>query len=496
MALQELVELKSELRRRYLIKDALQSHFAFTQLLYPEVEGSEFLDAADARVMCKVIDRVFEGKINRLVVTLPPGYRKTVLFVIMLIARGLAINPAAKFIHTSYSDKLVNENSTKIRDVLSAPSYRQNWNRKLREDVKSKGLWRTKEGGGLLASPAGGTITGFRAGTLDKGFTGALVIDDPLKPDDAFSKVERDAINQRWHTTFKSRLADEKVPVIVVMQRLHQEDFAGYLLAGGAGCEWHHLMLPVLIEENEEYPDEFTHGIPLDHKLPPGPLWSRKHDLKQIESLKKDTYTYNAQYKQRPTAAGGALFHEEHFHEYGELPDLRHRAIWVDSAQKTQERNDYTVFLHAGLGYDGCAYLIDLVRGKFEAPELLTTAQAVWDKALAMNGPKYGVLRSMRIEDKSSGTGLIQQLKRKRIPVTAIQRTRDKYSRAMDVVPVFNVGSVLVPKNAPWVLNWKIEMIAFDGKGNAHDDQVDATIDAALELVVLKGALRMTDVVS
>lgn len=463
--------------------------------MYPELEGSDFIVSRDAEVMCKAVDRVLSGKINRLIITVPPGYKKTMLFVIMFVARGLAKNPAARFIHTSYSDKLVNENSSKIRECLSCPTYRQEWNVKLRVDTNTKGLWRTKQGGGLLASPAGGTITGFRAGTLQPGFTGALIIDDPLKPDDMFSKVERDKINQRWHTTFKSRLADEQVPVIVVMQRLHIEDFAGYLLTGGAKEEWHHLYLPVMIDNKSEYPDEFTHGIELSHKLEDGPLWERKHDVAEIEKLKVDQYTYHSQYMQRPIPGGGKIFKEEHFYEYGELPDLLWRAIWVDTAQKTSERNDYTVFQHWGASYDGRAFLIDQARGRYEADELLKTAITFWGKCKKLNGPKYGDLRAMKVEDKSSGTGLIQQLKKRgRFPVEAIPRERDKYTRAMNVVPCFNSGMVMIPGRAPFILDWKLEMLSFDGLGNSHDDQVDPTIDAVEEICVKGGGLSMTDV--
>lgn len=492
----EYLGLQRELIRRTLIEDALEHHYSFVRLLYPELEGVDFIPAADAEVMCRAIDKVVSGKITRLIINVPPGYRKTMLFVIMLVARGLAISKRARFIHTSYSDKLVNDNSTKIREALACPTYKEEWNVKLRADVNTKGLWRTRAGGGLLASPSGGAITGFRAGTLEPGFTGALIIDDPLKPDDMFSKVERDKINDRWHTTFKSRLADEKVPVILIAQRLHLEDLSGYLLKGGSGEEWHHLMLPLVINNADEYPVEFTHGIPLNHKLPDGPLWERKHGLKEIEVLKLHPYTFQSQYMQRPIAGGGNLFKEEHFLSYTDIPDLMWRGIWADTAQKTQERHDYTVLQHWGRGFDGKAYLLDQCRGKYEADELLATAVTFWKKCGLMNGPKYGMLRSVDIEDKSSGTGLIQQLKRRAVPVRGIERGReDKYTRAMNVIPSFNAGLVMIPKEAHFLVDWKTEMLSFDGLGNSHDDQVDPTIDAVNEICVKGGGLTMQDVV-
>lgn len=464
--------------------DAEQDHLYFTRLIYPEIEGAEFEVGPHIAVICKTLDRVISGEIKRLIINIPPGYLKTVLGVWMFIARGLAINPAAKFIHASYSDALVQENSARVRDILACEAYSTKWQRDLREDTSGKGRWLTEMGGGLLARSSGGQITGFRAGTLQPGFTGAMVLDDPLKPDDALSETARKKINNRWHTTFKSRLGDENAPVIVIMQRLHDDDFSGYLLRGGAGCKWHHLMLPVDIDNSQAYPDQFSHGVPIPHGLPDGPLWPRKHSAEKIRELKYDEYTYAAQYAQRPMIGGGAIFKEDHFRSYMDLPQLKYRKIWADTAQKDKERADYTVFQCWGAGANGKAYLLDQIRARMEAPELLKTAQAFWDKHKTATRPANGTLRAMAIEDKSSGTGLIQQLRRTAIPVQEIPRNKgqDKYSRALDVVPFFNSGMVEIPNDAPWLLDWKMEMLAFDGRGGGHDDQVDPTMDAVAEI--------------
>lgn len=462
-----------------------QSHLYFTRLFFKELQGTAFRVGPHHRVLCQTLDRVFAGEINRLVVSMPPGYTKTEAAVVAFVAKGMALNPKAKFIHASFSGELVNENSVRAKDVIGSEPYQAMWPIAFKGDQSAKGLWRTDEGGGLLAKPAGGPVTGFRAGTMDEGFTGALVIDDPLKPDDAFSNLEREKINRRWHSTFKSRLAREDVPVIVIMQRLHAEDFAGFLLRGGADCEWHHLMLPARIDNSQAYPAEFTHGIPIEHGLPDGPLWPEKHNEEHLKQLEADAYTFASQYMQRPIALGGNLFKSEWLIGYksDELPAMQYRVIFADTAQKTKEKNDYSVFQCWGLGRDGFAYFIDQVRGKFQAPELLTTARVFWQKHLAMPTLKYGSLRSFGIEDKVSGTGLIQQLERERVPVAPIQRDKDKYTRGMDVVPYFANRMVRVPIDAPWYADWLYEMMQFNGLGDAHDDQVDPTIDALKDLL-------------
>jgi hypothetical protein len=328
--------------------------------------------------MCGTLDQVFTGEIKRLIICIPPGYGKTELAVVNFIARGFAINPRSRFIHASYAEPLALDNSTKVKDVISLPGYQAHWPVTMRPDQNAKGLWRTTAGGHLRAAAAGQPITGFRAGILaEPGFTGALVIDDPLKPDDASSDTTRKFINERWENTFRSRLAHEDVPVIVIMQRLHIDDFVAHLLEN-SGEHWHLLKLPVLIEGEGKAPPGNVTLIP--HGLHDGPLWEEKHTREQIKVLQGAPHVYAGQYAQEPTVAGGNLFKPGLLPRYDDVPRLSWRAIYVDTAQKTKERNDYTVFEHWGAGVDGKAYLLEVVRGRFEAPELEKTAFALWTR--------------------------------------------------------------------------------------------------------------------
>ncbi|MFU0503640.1 phage terminase large subunit [Pseudaminobacter sp. NGMCC 1.201702] len=469
---------KSEEDRRREREKLLGSHLAFTKKFFLEKEGQPFSVAPFHPVMCGTLDRVFTGEIKRLIINIPPGYGKTELAVINFIARGFAINPRSRFIHASYAEPLALDNSTKVKDVISLPGYQGHWPVTMRPDQNAKGLWRTTAGGHLRAAAAGQPITGFRAGILaEPGFTGALVIDDPLKPDDASSDTTRKFINARWENTFKSRLAHEDVPVIVIMQRLHVDDFVAHLLEN-SGEHWHLLKLPVLIEGQGKAPAGDVTLIP--HGLPDGPLWDQKHTLDQIKVLQGAPHVYAGQYAQEPTVAGGNLFKPGLLPRYDDVPRLAWRAIYVDTAQKTKERNDYTVFEHWGAGVDGKAYLLEVVRDRFEAPELEKTAFALWTRCKDMDHERYGYLRKMAIEDKVSGTGLIQSLTRKAIPVIAVPREKDKYTRALDVVPAAAAGLIVLPKSAPWLKDFESELAAFPDGG--FDDQVDPFIDAALDI--------------
>ena len=187
--------------------------------------------------------------------------------------------------------------------------------------------WETKQGGYVHAVSSGGQVTGFRAGYIknkgEKIFTGALIIDDPLKPGDAASKTKRKEVNNKYSTTHQSRLATEDVPVIIVMQRLHPQDLCGHLLTGGSGEQWYHLILPAMIEKNPEYPEEYKYGLPVKYKLPAGPLWELKHNKKRIQELKdSDEFVYIAQYEQSPRLPDGSVIKRKYLHYYKEVPEF------------------------------------------------------------------------------------------------------------------------------------------------------------------------------
>lgn len=258
----------------------------------------DVMQAALDRTMLPPSDPDF---IPRLIITVPPGYTKTEMASIGYMARGLATNSKARFLHLSYSHKLALDNSVKARAIVRSKEFQGMWPVDVENDADSKEIWRTTPGGGVTATAAGGQVTGFRAGHMDPDkFTGALIIDDPVKPDDAYSEVKREGVNTNYNETIASRVAIETVPIILIMQRIHWHDLAGYLLTGGSGETWHHLDLPVYLDSSESYPEEYTHGIPIEHGLPDGWLWPFKHNEKHEVALKAHRRRFWAQYKQRP----------------------------------------------------------------------------------------------------------------------------------------------------------------------------------------------------
>ena len=456
------------------------NHLIFTRYFFKKREGTKFIVNPHHKIIGDTLDRVFSGEIKRLIINVPPGYTKTEMAVISFIARGLAVNPQSKFIHTSYSDSLALNNSILIRDIITSEEFTGIFPMELRKDSHAKKYWYNTAGGGMYAVSSGGAITGFRAGRMVDGFSGAFIVDDPIKPEDAYSQVKRDRINNRINSTFKSRLAHEDIPIVFIMQRIHEDDTTGFLLRGGTGEKWHHLNLPVRIEEEEkDYPKDYTHGIPIDYKLPTGPLWEYKHNNNQIDTMmESDPYTTAAQYFQRPSPAGGGLVKESWWKYYNMLPDMEWTGIFGDTAQKTKEHNDFSVFQLWGKSGNNI-YLIDQIRGKWESTDLRIQFIAFWNKHHKPS-VTLGKLRCAYIEDKSSGTGLIQDIKRNEgIPIKPIQRNTDKVTRLMDKIPYISSGYVYLPEDSDFLSEYIHEFSAFTPlMSHKHDDQIDPTLDA------------------
>ena len=296
------------------------------------------------RLLADTMHRVVDGEIKRLIINIPPGYGKTDSVTIGLINYGLSINPQCRFLHLSYSDNLALLNSSTARQIIKSREYQAMWPMALKDDADSKKMWWTEHSGGVYAASTTGQVTGFRAGHMTPDiFSGALLYDDPVKPADAYT-VERDKVNERYNDTASSRLAQQDVPIIVIMQRIHWDDLSGYLLQGGSGEKWHHLEIPVE-PHNDPYPQEWTHGIPIEYDFESETLWDAKHNKEQVEILKSHRITYASQYKQRPikASAEGAAWRLDDIdkaHNCVNRGDIVRTVIAIDPSVSNKDGSD------------------------------------------------------------------------------------------------------------------------------------------------------------
>ncbi len=441
----------------------------FSRWMFLQRKGFHWLRAAHHKQICDALVKVFNGETKRLIINVPPRYSKTELAIVNFMAWALGRVPDAEFIHTSYSGQLASNNAWQARELVQHEAYREIFpGTVLRSDSSAKHEWRTTKGGIVYATGSGGTLTGYGAGKHREGFGGAILIDDPHKADEATSNTVRQGVIDWFQTTLESRKNSPQTPIVLIMQRLHEHDLAGWLLDGGNGEQWEHVCLPAL--------DEDTGAA----------LWPEKHSADTLRQMQAaNSYVFAGQYQQRPSPLGGGLLKGAWFRRYRELPNFKYRKIFADTAQKTKEHNDYSVFECWGAGPDGNAYLIDMIRGKWEAPELKLRAVDFWRKHLAVDPVLYGSLRGMAVEDKSSGTGLIQDLRlSSSIPISGIERVKDKLTRVMDIAGYVESGRVYLPEDAPFVSDFIHECEAFTPNDtHAHDDQIDPMCDAINDMV-------------
>lgn len=436
---------EKELEKRKLESDLL----TFTKWHFDQ-QGERFLVNWHHEKIIEALQRVERGDSKNLLINIPPRYGKTELVVKMWIAQSLARNPKAKFIHLSYSGDLALDNSAMVREIVKSDCFQDYWDLSIKDDADSKAKWYTTDGGGVYATHAAGAITGFGAGLTipSGGFDGAIIIDDPLKPDDANSDIERTKVNKRLNSTIKSRRNHTDTPIVIVMQRLHEDDMSGFVLGGGMGEEFEHLCLPALQEDNTA-------------------LWPEKHTVEKLLSMKShidSSQVFFTQYQQTPSPPEGKIFKLPWFPRYLQAPDKCELIVhsW-DTAYKPKQHNDpscLTVWKITESGY----YLIDCVVNRWEYPDLKRNIQSYASR----DNPHY-----ILIEDKASGQSLIQDLQYETVlPIAAIQPVSDKETRARACAGQCEGKNVFLPENAPWLADFENELTMFPNA--KHDDRVDS----------------------
>lgn len=476
-----------------------KSHEFFVRYFFKKRFETKFLLNWHHVWLCEEIDRVISRakqglETENLVLNLPPGGSKTELMM-NVIPRGIALNHRARFLYLSYSAELVSDVSDNAKSIVKSSDFQSLWQTELSTSTDNKKEWKIKDGdydaGHVFVASMGGQVTGRRGGRLEDGFTGLICIDDPIKPEDVFSQKLRKKANRKIINTIQSRKAKSSTPVVVIMQRLHTEDPVKLTTDGSLTGKWRHVVVPALIDEDyiatlpKHIAKLVPRNVPRDSKGRQS-YWNEKESLVSLLQLEQggndkdgqliSRFTFSSQYMQSPNHLGGDLIKSEWFNRYNELPNtIQWLAIYVDTAQKTKEHNDYSVFLVGGMDKDNNYFIIDVIRGKWQSPELIKQAEKVIEK----HNNNFPKLRYMAVEDKASGTGLIQTIKNtSKVPVKAVQRNTDKLTRFMDVQAILESRRVWLPRHAPWVSEFITECEAFKSDmSHDHDDQIDAMID-------------------
>ena len=421
--------------------------------------------------ICEHLEAVNAGQITRLLVNVPPGTSKSTLIGVMYPAWlwGPAGKPEHRYIGAAHEQGLAVRDNRMMRELVNSPWYQRRWPISMMGDQNEK-LYFENEHRGFRQACAVASMTGRRGGTV--------AWDDPLSPEKANSPTHRETAIRVLSETVPTRLSDPaKSAIIVVMQRLHEKDPSGHIIASDLGYE--HLRIPMEFDPARRFTTSIgwtdprqTTGELLDPvRFPPAVI---ERDKKAMGS-----YAWAGQMQQLPSPAGGGIFRSDWWQYMDTAPPIEWRSIYADTAQKTKETNDYSVFQCWGRSRTGQAVLLDMVRGKWEAPELLERARQFWAKHNAIDG--QGALRSFNVEDKVSGTGLIQQLKREGVPVLPIKRNIDKITRAYDAAPFIESGNVTLLRGVPHLSDMMAEAEGFPNA--AHDDTLDPMMDALADIL-------------
>ncbi|MGE0829238.1 MAG: phage terminase large subunit [Hyphomonadaceae bacterium] len=419
--------------------------------------GAPFLRNYHVAAISFQLERVIKGECRRLLITCPPRHLKSITASVCAPAWALGKNPRARFVCLSHTNELAAKHHDDCRRLMASPYYRTLFPTvRIAADKNTASEFRTSEGGGRYSLSVGGPLTG-RGGDI-------IIIDDPLKADDAASETKRKAVNAWFGETLASRLNDPRHGAIVlVMQRLHDDDLAGHVLEQGI---WEHLNLPAIAEEDgliQIGPEAF-------HLRRQGDLLHAErmgHEELELARSQMSATAFSAQYQQRPAPQEGAIIKRKWLMRYASAPKHERGDQIVqswDMGVKAGDTNDYSAcatFLKRGQDH----YLLHMYRGRLEFPDLLA-------KVIAHRrafGPG-----ALLVEDAAAGTQIIQALKfNPSAPnAIAIRPEGDKFLRLHGQSHKFEASQVFLPEAAPWLLDFEAELLAFP-KGR-YDDQVDA----------------------
>lgn len=419
-----------------------------------------FIHGRHHAILAKKFEEIAEGKLKRLMISLPPRHTKSEFGSFMLPAWFLGRDPSKKIIQCSNTAELAVGFGRKVRNLVDSEAYARIFpNVGLRSDSKAAGRWSTNGGGEYFAIGVGGTVTGKGADLL--------IIDDPHSEQEAAIAAANPEVYDKvyeWYSSGPRQRLQPGGAIIIIMTRWSKRDLVGKILQSNAerdGEDWEVINLPAILPSGKS-------------------LWPEFWSIKELEALRNElpVSKWNAQYQQTPTGDAGALVKREWWKTWeGDNPPQCEYIIqsW-DTAFTKNDRSDYSACTTWGVFYknenpeDPNIILLDAYKARLEFPEL---------KAKAMEMYKEWEPDAFIVEAKASGAPLIYELRSMGIPVSEFTPTRgnDKISRMNSVTDLFASGKVWAPARR-WAEEVIEEMAAFPNSD--HDDLVDSSTQALI----------------
>lgn len=458
--------------------------FFFTYMTKRDfIESNPIGRESHQKIICRELTKItrLETKNQRLIINIPPGHAKST-FVCMWISWCFTHYADCNFLYISYSHDLAAKHTSFIRSIMSSPLYKYLFNIEIKQDSRAKDHFETTAGGAVAAFGSSGAITGRDAGLpgLDR-FSGAVVIDDPLKPDDAHSDTIRGTVKQNYEETIRQRVRGHNVPIIFIGQRLHEDDLAAYLLNNNDIRHWDSVILKALDEANNVLDPEII----------------LKEELLNMQE--KSPYVFSSQYQQDPLPPGGGLFKKDWFSILDEEPAIIQTFITADTAETDKSYNDATVFSFWGLyeienfgeksGVIGLHWL-DCAEIRIEPKDLQEAFIDFWQGCLRHKVPP----KIAAIEKKSTGTTLVSVLQNelRGIQIRDINRSiasKSKTDRFIKIQTFISNKQISFTKDAHHVENCINHMSKITANNTHRFDDIADTCADAIKIALIDKSL-------
>ena len=424
----------------------------FVKYMWPE-----FIEGKHHRDISQKFNDLSTGKINRLIVNMPPRHTKSEFASYFLPAWMIGKNPNLKIIQATHTADLAIDFGRKTKNLIDEEKYHEMFATRLQEDSQAAGKWKTEQGGEYFAAGVGGAITGRGADLL--------IIDDPHKEQDL--KGDGSAFDKAWNW-YMSGPRQRLQPggkIVLVMTRWSTKDLTGRLIqemANEDGDTWDVVELPAILPNNT-------------------PVWPEYWDIKELEKTKASipVSNWNAQYMQTPTAEEGAIIKREWWknweHKYP--PVVEYTIQSYDTAFLKKTSSDFSaittwgVFHSEDTGYN--IILLNAFKDRYEFPELRRLAHQEY----LDHRPD-----SVIIEAKASGIPLTHELREIGIPVINFTPSKgnDKHVRVASIAPLFEAGKVWAPMHEHFAQEVVEECASFPH--GDHDDYVDSMTQALMRI--------------
>lgn len=485
--LPSLDDIDFELQQRYA-EEGKKSLAQHTKNIWPIIEpGTPLIWNWHIDLICEYLEAVSLGQIQRLLINMPPRYMKSILISVAWPTWEWIDRPWERYIFSSYAQSLSTKHSIDRRMVIQSDWYQNYYGSSFRltDDQNTKTIFENNHRGHMIATSVGGTLTG-KGGSR-------LAMDDPHNPMEALSDAKRQNAIEYFDLTFSTRLDNPKTDaMVVVMQRLHQKDLSGHLLARGG---WTHLKIPATCEKKTFIVAPLS-GISFTREAG-DILWPEREDKKELDQKKLDlgSFGHASQYQQEPAPSEGNLIKKVWFNFFNIAPRFERMLQSWDCNFKNSQESDYVCGEIWGAHLNRY-YLIDMFKKKVGIVGTL--------KAINHFSSKYPEAVKKLVENKANGPAVIDLFGEILDGLIAVEPQGGKEARVAACSPSIEAGQVYLPcigdptewNSTPinnrtfemfdaimkplWVEDFIKSCITFPKA--EHDDDVDAATQAIIDM--------------